>query len=113
MIYKESTGYRTRLIRKKYAANKLFSIFRIMEVYPDGISSRSAFAEVKYFWAAIEQIASSPTHTFIYVSRVVALIIPHTRLESGDYNQFMAAISNYYHPETLLSAPATLPKISQ
>ncbi len=72
---------------------------RELEIMPDGIISRSPYSETKLAWAAVEKIELTTEHTFIFVGSRMAFIIPHNRIEQGDYKTFLTELGRHYQPD--------------
>ena len=45
-------------------------------------------------WSGIERVVSTPTHGYIYVSSNAAHVVPRASVTEGDYDAFMAAVSD-------------------
>lgn len=71
-------------------------------IVEDGIIARTPYSESKYSWGLIEKIESTSEYTFIYVDESMAFIIPHTRIEEGDYKVFMTELGQHYKPDQKL-----------
>ena len=83
---------------------KLFLGDGELEIVEDGIISRTPYGEGKLAWGAIEQIESTAEYTFIYVGTLMAMIIPHNRIEEGDYKVFMTELGRHYKPDQKLQS---------
>ena len=81
---------------------QMFLTEKSVQIYPDGFTVNSKFSETKFSWATLEYLENTNDLTILVIGHR-PIVIPHNRLESGDYKQFMAAISKYYHPETKLN----------
>jgi len=60
-----------------------------LEIKDEGLVERSEFGEQKTTWQAVERIASTDKHTFLYVGSLMAHVIPHERVTEGDYQAFV------------------------
>ena len=49
------------------------------------------YGENRLKWPAVQKIATTDSHTFIFVSAVAAYVIPKHKIISGDYDAFVAA----------------------
>lgn len=63
-----------------------------LELAPDGLVHRTALAEHKAFWTAIERVGATDHHTFIHLTPDAAFVIPHNRLREGDFSAFMSEL---------------------
>lgn len=75
-----------------------------LEIVADGIVERNPYSEIKTSWAALGKVASTSEHTFIYISAVVAHVIPHQRIKEGDYQTFMEELGRRYRPDQTLQS---------
>lgn len=72
--------------------NKTFLCEHQLEITEDGLVTRTPYSESKASWEAIERIARTEAHTFVYVSAVSALVIPHDRVLEGDCEAFVSEV---------------------
>ncbi len=72
------------------------------EIVEDGIIARASYSESKYSWGLIEKIESTAEYTFIYVDEAMAYVIPHTRIEEGNYKAFMTELGQHFKPDQKL-----------
>ena len=61
-----------------------------------GLYEQSAMGEVHINWEAVEEIASTDTHTFITVQRVPSIVIPKSAMEADAYQAFVDACRFYW-----------------
>lgn len=101
LIYPSLVRYNIkRQVHKFYSEgnNKGFLGEHDIEIVEDGVIARSAYSETKTAWGAVERIETTPEHTFIYISAVTALIIPHDRITEGDYKAFLSELGQRFQP---------------
>jgi hypothetical protein len=71
----------------------------------DGLTWTSEHSESKSKWSAFERLASTPDHTFLYLSAVMALVIPRLGVVEGDYETFVRTlaqkVSTVVHPASI------------
>lgn len=67
-----------------------------LELTEDGIIERSEVGEHKTTWQGIERIISTTEHTFVYVSALMAQVIPRNAVTEGDYDAFVDALRMQY-----------------
>jgi hypothetical protein len=75
---------------------------RALTASPDRLTARSGQEEAQYPWAEIRRVISIPGYTFVYNTEASAYVIPHRRLESGDYDTFVRAVREWWahaHPQ--------------
>ena len=70
-----------------------------LEITEDGIIERSPYNETRTAWGAVERIESTPDHTFIYAGSMMAHVIPHSRINEGDYKAFLAQLGQRFQPD--------------
>ncbi len=61
-----------------------------IEIDENGLVERTEVNEARWTWGGIERIEESDTHAFIYVSSVMAHIIPKQSVFAGDPGTFIA-----------------------
>lgn len=91
-------------------SNKAAFSEREMEVTPDGIVSRSAYGESLTAWGAVERIESTSDYTFIYISSVMAYVIPNKRIPEHDLREFLFDLKTQYKPDHTLPTPLPVPR---
>lgn len=67
-----------------------------LEIVPKGLHIYTAHGEQIVYWDSIGNIATSPEHTFIYLTRMQSVIVPQKRISSGNYHAFMQAFADVY-----------------
>lgn len=69
-----------------------------IEVMDTGILARTDTVETRIAWSAIQDIVSTQTHTFLHLSPLRAIIIPHQKVVEGNLPALLAEIGRRYHP---------------
>jgi hypothetical protein len=77
-----------------------------VRIAADGIVEATTLNEATYRWPAIERVAESDDHLFIYIGAAQAIGIPKHRIESGDYAAFVARLHGTI-PDRFLPPGAT------
>ncbi|MCW3052033.1 MAG: hypothetical protein JWN14_1203 [Chthonomonadales bacterium] len=77
-----------------------------LEITEAGLIARSEYTETKLAWGAFERIASTPTHTFLYLSSVQAYVIPHNNILEGDFRAFLTEVGHRFQPGQRLNQKA-------
>ena len=67
----------------------------LLEIENDGLTERTDVNETKTLWRGMEQVAATKTHTFIYVTSLSALIIPHDRITEGNLQEFVQDVEHH------------------
>ena len=78
-------------LRRLYAEGKNKGVLgeHSLHLQDDGISRQSDVGSTTVAFRGIEKIESTPTHTFIYISALSAIVIPKERVIEGDYSEFL------------------------
>ena len=63
-----------------------------LSIDEDGLTSETEVSSSTISFKGIEKIESSPTHTFIYMSAMSAMVIPKDSVTEGDYENFFAQL---------------------
>ena len=63
-----------------------------LSIDEDGLTSETEVSSSTISFKGIEKIESSPTHTFIYMSAMSAMVIPKGSVTEGDYENFFAQL---------------------
>ena len=81
-------------VRRLYSAGKNRAALGVqrLSIDEDGLRSESEVSSSTISFKGIEKIESSPTHTFIYLSALSAMIIPKDAVTEGDYEDFLAQL---------------------
>ena len=66
-----------------------------LEIENDGLTERTDVNETKTLWRGMERVASTKTHTFIYVTSLSAHIIPHDRIMAGNLQEFVQDVEHH------------------
>ena len=61
-----------------------------IEIDDDGLVERTEVNETRQSWHGVERIAETDEHAFIYISSVMAHIIPKQSVTAGDPDTFIA-----------------------
>ena len=64
-----------------------------LDLVDEGLISQSKYAELKWRFAGITEIARTPTHGFVLTTTMTGFIIPRQRVTDGDFDAFMNALS--------------------
>jgi hypothetical protein len=94
-VYLEWTVRRS--IHKTYQDAKMQAslAMRTLRVTSEYLEEISSFGEARIKWNVIDNITSTPTHTFVtVVSEPPSLIIPRERISAGNYDEFIVACRN-------------------
>jgi hypothetical protein len=74
---------------------------------PEGIINGTPTGEQKIFWPAVEKVAATAEHVFIYVSALSAAIIPRRNFASESAcTAFLQALQQYYREATGRELPS-------
>ncbi len=65
-----------------------------LELIGDGFIERTTFNESKWSFAGIERVVVGQDYTFIFISALMAHVIPHHRILEGDFQSFMAFLES-------------------
>lgn len=63
-----------------------------LSIDEDGITSETEVSSSTVSFKGIEKIETSPTHTFIYMSAISAMVIPKDAVTEGNYENFVAQL---------------------
>jgi YcxB-like protein len=63
-----------------------------LSIREDGLTSETEVSSSTISFKGIEKIESSPTHIFIYISAISAMVIPKAGVTEGDYEDFLAQL---------------------
>ena len=93
-----------RLVTRGFqkSRNKHFIGEHKVLLYDNGIVTSSKYSETRFAWGAIDKIESEEGYTYIYVTGVQAIIIPHDNITEGDFPALLQAIKTYYKPDQQL-----------
>ena len=64
-----------------------------LELQPDGICTSSAVGESKFRYSAVDQIVENEGYTYVFISKAMALILPHDRIAQETITALVAEIS--------------------
>jgi hypothetical protein len=83
-----------RQVRRMYGrgANAAILGEHELELTETNLIERTPEEESLLELSAIERVASTPTHTLIYLNRSQAHVIPRDAVLEGDYDEFVAAL---------------------
>ncbi len=70
-----------------------------LSIEEDGIIEKTDVNENKLLWESVEHIASTENHTFIYISPIMAHVIPRLSVISGNYDDFVTELKKRYPAE--------------
>ncbi len=63
---------------------------KTLEIDAKGVLSIAQSTTAMYQWDSVTQIASTPTHAFLLVGPIQALVIPRASVTDGDFDAFVA-----------------------
>ena len=63
-----------------------------LQIEPDGLVEISPFNQSKFLWSGIERVACTDTHAFIYISALVAHVVPRASIVSGNFDEFIKTL---------------------
>jgi hypothetical protein len=67
-----------------------------LEVGPNGLHTSGEIGESTLKWSAVEKVAVSDSHTYIYIGAASALMVPHRAFEDGsERTRFIHAVNQY------------------
>ena len=95
----------------KKSRNKHFIGEHTISVDENGISMVTKYAEGRYAWGAIDKIESDEGYTYIHMTAIQAIIIPHNNITEGDFPALLQAIKTHYKPDQPLIKALTKPSI--
>ena len=58
----------------------------------DGLHCTSATSSAHYLWSAVQRVAVTDTHAFIYVGVAKAFIVPRAAVPNGQFEAFMGIV---------------------
>ena len=70
----------------------------------NGIVTSSKYSETRFAWGAIDKIESEEGYTYIYMTGISAIIIPHNNITEGDFEAMLKAIKTHYKQDQQLLA---------
>jgi hypothetical protein len=74
----------------------LFSRHRVT-ISPEGVTDSSEHIQTSSAWRAIEQIASTEDHAYIYINAMAALIVPRRGFSSpSEFDEFVRTARQYH-----------------
>lgn len=81
--------------RKAFEEGKNKATFGLheLELTDENLITRTRVAESRIGWEAVERVASTADHTFIYVSALSAEVIPRRSVTEGDYDAFVKELN--------------------
>lgn len=68
---------------------------RHLRALPDGLEEESPQARTRVKWASVGPIEDTPTHAFVSVDGVYALVIPVDRVTAGDLASFLQSVAKF------------------
>ena len=68
-----------------------------LELDDNGLVERTEVNESRLSWQGVERIAETDEHAFIYISSMMAHVIPKQSVTSGDVEAFMAKAKQLWH----------------
>ncbi len=81
------------------SGDKFFIGEHMLSVDENGILGVSKYSETRLAWGAIDKIESEKDYTYIYITEVSAIIIPHQNITEGDLPALLQAIKTHYKPD--------------
>jgi hypothetical protein len=80
-----------RQVRKMYGEGPAIGMFgeHTLAIEHDGLRESSEGGEQFAKWRAIYRVGETSTHAFIYLSPVLAHVIPRAKIEHGSLEQFL------------------------
>lgn len=89
------TLFLDRFVRKLYAEGKDQAALgrKEVELEDDALTIRSAVSESTILLRAVERIGSTDQYAFNYPSSVEAIVVPHSKVIEGDYEEFVAELN--------------------
>lgn len=92
-----------RLVRRLYreGANKGMFCQHELEIDDQGIVERTDVGEARHAWRAVERIEESDDHVFIYVSSMMAHVIPKRAVKTGDVQAFLSQAKEWWQASNL------------
>jgi hypothetical protein len=101
--------HRRQMIRKLYTEGKNPPALNDveLEVMETGVIARTETTETRVAWNAIHSIMSTQDYTYLHLTPLRALIIPHKKVVEGSLPALLAEIGRRYHPTNTLP-PGTL-----
>ena len=99
--YLKSPTYFRNKIRKFYsiADNKSVLGEHNLRVAREGFVSATKYLETRMSWGALDRIETDSNYTYLYISAVNAIIIPHAKITEGDFPALLQAIKTHYKPD--------------
>jgi hypothetical protein len=61
-----------------------------LEIDDDGLVERTEVNENRYAWRGVERIIETDSHAFIYISALLAHVIPRGSIVEGNFDAFIA-----------------------
>ncbi len=100
---KSPTFFRNK-IRKFYSIADNRSVLgeHLLRIGQDGFVSASKYLETRLSWGVLGRIETDSNYTYLYVSAVNAVIIPHDKITEGDFPALLQAIKTHYKPDQQL-----------
>lgn len=80
----------------KESSNKGLIGWHELEVDKDGLVEKTEVNETRHSWLGISKIVETETHAFIFVSSIMAHVIPKNSISSGNVDQFITQAKLYY-----------------
>ncbi len=71
-----------------------------LKIGPDGIVERNAAGEHLSRWKEIENVYTTPQHTFFVTKTQLAYVLPKHSIVEGNYEQFIEAARGYWRQST-------------
>jgi len=98
-----------RQVRRLYNEGTNKGIFgqHELEINNDGLVERTEVNESRQSWQGVERIAETDTHAFIYVSSIMAHVIPKQSVTDGDPGAFIARAKQLWHARNAEAAGKT------
>lgn len=94
-----------RLVRRMFREgdNKGIICQHELEIDDQGIVERTEVGEARQSWRAVERIEESDDHAFIYVSSMMAHVIPKRAVETGDVQAFLSQAKEWWRAANVKS----------
>lgn len=97
------------IVRKRYAKPDMSKFLgeHTLEVDDQGFTHRTNYSETRYAWGALERIETEQDRTYLYISAIQAIVIPHKNIEEGNFTALLEAMKAHYTPGQVLARPKT------
>jgi hypothetical protein len=93
-----------RRVRNMYStgANKATLGEHVVKADNSGLFNTTAYSTTQFAWGALEKIETHGDYTYLYISAVQAIVVPHTRILEGDFAKFLMAVRAHYKADQKL-----------